>query len=117
MPQAIMNYSKFMRTSIRHVEPHHVKESSAGTYGWAHARVEDWKDGCPAGPLRSGKGWPPAADDDWHGEKDTLKKNKVPPESKPQVILAYQAEIEARDREVRWQQRQVREGERPNRNL
>ena len=113
MPDAILNYSKFKRLDVDQVLPQQVKDSSAGVHGWASASIESWENESPTGPKRSGIDWPPATEDDRHGERDNTKTIENPPESKSQLIKLYAAEIESRSREHRWQEQRRSEGKDP----
>lgn len=94
MPDAILNYSKFKRLDVDQVLPQQVKDSSAGVHGWASASIESWENESPTGPKRSGIDWPPAAEDDRHGERDNTKTIENP----PRIEISVDQAVRSRDR-------------------
>ena len=61
------------------------------------------------GPLRSGKGLPPAAEDDRQGEQHMKKNNQDAPELKPRIVDCF-VDIEERQRVLKSQQQQRENG-------
>ena len=62
-----------------------IRDSGAGVHGWVDAEISDWHVNSLKTDsddlLRSGTDLPPAAEDDRHGERKSLKKSKDPTES------------------------------------
>ena len=76
MFEAKVNYS-MQHTKDFDVTDSHVRESSAGVFGWSDAKIEKWSDACPF--IQEFMEFSFAIDDDLHGESSNSTKSNDPP--------------------------------------
>ena len=102
-----MNFAIFKGLDVNDVSDKDVRESSAGTYGWADAKIDLWEDNDeemkPAADLsRSTARSPVSADEKGEGVQDEHARGQTPISKPP--IVSWTRDLEERERRLHQQE-------------